>query len=65
MSSFFIDFSNCYSNVLLYFIDIEDYTSVKGLLESGKFVTKKNIMKLIDYAIEPPRTANICRYWCC
>ena len=40
------------SKILPYFIDIDDYETVKGLLESGKFVTKKNIMKFIDHAIE-------------
>ena len=40
------------SKILPYFIDIDDYATVKGLLESGKFVTKRNIMKFIDHAIE-------------
>ena len=40
------------SEILPYFIDIDDYATVKGLLEHGKFVTKRNIMKFIDYAIE-------------
>ena len=40
------------SKILPYFINIDDYATVKGLLESGKFVTKRNIMKFIDYAIE-------------
>ena len=40
------------SKILPYFIDIDDYATVKGLLESGKFVTKKNIKKFIEYAKE-------------
>ena len=40
------------SKILPYFIDIDDYATVKGLLEHGKFVTKRNIMKYIDHAIE-------------
>ena len=40
------------TKILPYFIDIDDYATVKGLLESGKCVTKRNIMKFIDYAIE-------------
>ena len=40
------------SKILPYFIDIDDYATVKGLLESGKFVTKRNIMKFIEHAIE-------------
>ena len=40
------------TKILTYFINIDDYATVKGLLESGKFVTKRNIMKFIDYAIE-------------
>ena len=40
------------SEILPYFIDIDDYATVKGLLESGKFVTKKSIMKFIEHAIE-------------
>ena len=40
------------TKIMKYFIDIDDYETVKGLLESGKFVTKKNIMKFIDHAIE-------------
>ena len=40
------------SKILPYFINIDDYATVKGLLEHGKFVTKRNIMKFIDYAIE-------------
>ena len=40
------------SKILPYFIGIDDYATVKGLLEHGKFVTKRNIMKFIDYAIE-------------
>ena len=40
------------TKILPYFIDIDDYATVKGLLESGKFVTKRNIMKFIDHAIE-------------
>ena len=40
------------SDIMCYFIDIDDYETVKGLLESGKFVKKKNIMKFIDHAVE-------------
>ena len=40
------------SKILPYFIGIDDYATVKGLLEHGKFVTKRNIMKFIDHAIE-------------
>ena len=40
------------SKILPFFIDINDYETVKVLLESGKFVTKRNIMKFVDYAIE-------------
>ncbi len=40
------------SKILPYFINIDDYATVKGLLESGKVVTKRNIMKFIDHAIE-------------
>ena len=40
------------TKILPFFIDINDYETVKALLESGKFVTKRNIMKFVDYAIE-------------
>ena len=39
------------SKILRYFIDINDYDTVKGLLDSGKFITRRNIMKFVDYAI--------------
>lgn len=38
--------------IIQFFIDIDDYETIKALLESEKFVTKSNIMKFIDYAIE-------------
>ncbi len=40
------------TKILPYFIDIDDYATVKDLLESGKFVTKRNVTKFIDLAIE-------------
>lgn len=40
------------SKILPFFIDIDDQDTVKGLLGTGKFVTKKNIEKFIDCAAE-------------
>ena len=40
------------AKILPFFIDIDDYETVKALLESGKFVTKRNIMNFIDHAVE-------------
>ena len=40
------------SEILPYFIDIDDYDTVKALLASGKFVTQHNIMEFIDKAID-------------
>lgn len=37
--------------IIRHFIDLNEYDTVKGLLESGKFVTSRNIGKLIEYAI--------------
>ena len=37
------------SKILPFFIDINDYDTVKGLLKSGKFVTKRNITKFVDH----------------
>lgn len=37
--------------IIRHFIDLNDYATVKGLLESDKFVNKENIDKLIDHAI--------------
>ena len=45
------------SKILPFFIDIDDYDTVKGLLESGKFVTKKNIMKFINHAAEQAQSS--------
>ena len=39
------------AKILPYFIDLDDYETVKALFESGKFVTKRNIMKFQEYAI--------------
>ncbi len=39
------------SQILPYFIGINDYGTVRGLLFSGKFVTKENILSFIDHAI--------------
>ena len=39
------------SKILPYFIDLDDYETVKALFESGKFVTKRNIMRFQEYAI--------------
>ena len=38
--------------IIKWLIDIEDYATMKGLFESGKFVTKRNIMKFVDHSIE-------------
>ena len=40
------------NEILPYFIDIDDYATVKGLIESGEFVTEQNILPFIDKAIE-------------
>lgn len=40
------------TKILKYFIDIDDYTTVKGLLDSDKFAAKRNITKFVNYAIE-------------
>ena len=40
------------AKILPFFINIDDYETVKALLESGKFVTKKNVMKFIDHAVK-------------
>ena len=37
--------------IIKWLIDADDYKTVKGLFESGKFVTKHNIMKFIDHSI--------------
>ena len=37
--------------IIKYFIDNDDYKTVKGLFECGKFVTKRNIMKLVEHSI--------------
>ena len=37
--------------IIKWLIDIDDYATVKGLFEFGKFVTKRNIMKFIDHSI--------------
>lgn len=37
-------------NLMNYFIDINDYDTVKALFESGKFVTKRNIDKFVERA---------------
>lgn len=39
------------AKILPYFIAANDYHTLKGLLDSDKFVTKHNIMKFIDYAM--------------
>ena len=38
--------------IIKWLIDADDYKTVKGLFESGKFVTKRNIMKFVDHSIE-------------
>ena len=38
--------------IIKWLIDIEDHATMKGLFESGKFVTKRNIMKFVDHSIE-------------
>ena len=37
--------------IIKWLIDADDYKTVKGLFESGNFVTKRNIMKFLDHSI--------------
>lgn len=38
--------------IMTFYIDNNDYFTVKGLLESDRFVTENNIMNFIEYAVE-------------
>ena len=38
------------TRILPYFIDQNDFRMVKALFESGKFISKKNIRKFLNYA---------------
>ncbi len=41
-----------FSKVMRYFIDADDFESVKKLFECGKFISKRNIMTYLKYSIE-------------
>ena len=41
-----------FSKIIRYWIDKNDYPKVKGLVQSGAFITKRNIGGIIDYAIQ-------------
>ena len=41
-----------FSKIIRYWIDKNDYQKVKGLVQSGAFITKRNIGGIIEYAIE-------------
>ncbi len=40
------------SDFICYFINVNDYTTVKALFESGKFVTSDNIIELLECAVD-------------
>ena len=39
-------------DLITYFINVNDYSTVKGLFQCGKFVTSKNILPLLECAID-------------
>ena len=41
-----------FSKIIRYWIDKNDYQKVKELVQSGAFITKRNIGGIIEYAIE-------------
>lgn len=43
------------AKIMSYFIDKNDYQTVRGLLMSGPFVNKRNAMSFLDHAFDKPR----------
>ena len=40
------------SEIIKYFIDENDYPTIKALFECDKFMTKQNIMTFVNYSID-------------